>query len=95
MAAARVVVQFTADSQETAEKRVPELVERAKGVQQEPGCLQFEVFRSVANPQKWALIELWESQQVLDERNKARGGVPPAPAGVNRVIEHYQHHPDA
>ena len=95
MAAVRVVVQFTADSKDTAEQRVPELAERAKAVQKEAGCLQFEVFRSVSNPEKWALIELWESQQVLDERNRARGGVPPAPAGVNRVIEHYQHHPDA
>ena len=94
MTAARVVVQFTADNQQLADQRVPELVERARSVQKEPGCLQFEVFRSVANPEKWALIELWESQQVLDERNRARGGVPPAPTGVNRVIEHYQHHPD-
>jgi quinol monooxygenase YgiN len=94
MAAARVVVEFTADSADTANQRVQELAERAKAVQQEPGCLQFEVFRSVSRPEKWALIELWESQQVLDDRNRARGGVPPAPAGVKRVIEHYEHHPD-
>ncbi len=96
MTAVRVVVQFTADSKATAEQRVTELAERAKAVQQESGCLQFEAFRSVSNPEKWALIELWESQQVLDDRNRARGGgPPPPPAGVNRTIEHYQHHPDA
>lgn len=92
MAAVRVVVQFTADSPATADQRVHELGERAKSVQQEPGCLQFEVFRSMSRPERYALIELWESQQVLDDRNRARGGVPPAPAGVKRTIEHYEHH---
>ena len=90
--AVRVVVQFEADSAERAEQRCRELTERAKTVVTEPGNLQFEVFRSVSRPDKWALIELWESQAVLDERNKARGGVPPAPEGVKRTIEHYDHH---
>ena len=92
MAAVRVVVQFTADSAATAEQRSQELAERAKTVRQEPGCLQFEAYRSMARPEQYALIELWESQEVLDRRNQARGGVPPAPAGVNRTIEHYEHH---
>ena len=91
MTAVRVVVQFTADSAAIADQRVPELAERAKNVRLEPGCLQFEAFRSVSRPEQYALIELWESQEVLDERNRARGGVPPPPAGVTRVIEHYQH----
>jgi quinol monooxygenase YgiN len=88
MTAVRVVVQFTADNAAIADQQVQALANRAKSVQQEPGCLQFEVFRSVANPERWSLIELWESQQVLD----SRGGPPPAPAGVKRVIEHYEHH---
>jgi quinol monooxygenase YgiN len=92
MTAVRVVVQFTADNAATADQRTQELAERAKAVRQEPGCLQFEVFRSMSRPEQYALIELWESQQVLDDRNRARGGVPPAPAGVNRTIEHYEHH---
>ena len=94
MAAVRVVVQFTCDSAATAEQRSKELAERAKSVQQEPGCIQFEAFRSMSRPEQYALIELWESQEVLDARNQARGGVPPAPAGIARVIEHYVHHPD-
>jgi quinol monooxygenase YgiN len=95
MTAVRIVVQFTADSAATAEERSRELAERAKAVRQEPGCLQFEAFRSMSRPEQYALIELWESQSVLDERNRARGGgVPPAPAGITRVIEHYEHHPD-
>ena len=94
MAAVRVVVQFTADSAATAEQRSQELAKRAEAVRQEPGCLQFEAFRSMSRPEQYALIELWESQQVLDDRNRARGGVPPAPTGITRVIEHYVHHPD-
>ncbi len=93
MAAVRVVVQFTADSKETADRQVAALAERSHGVQQEPGCLQFEVFRSATRPEQYALIELWESQEVLDERTRARGGPPPVAAGLTRVIEHYQHHP--
>ena len=92
MAAVRVVVQFTADNTSLADEQVKTLVERAKNVQKEPGCLQFEVFRSQANPERWSLIELWESQAVLDERNKARGGPPAPPPGVKRTIEHYEHH---
>jgi quinol monooxygenase YgiN len=92
MTAVRVVVQFTADSADTAEKQVAALAERSRGVQQETGCLQFEVFRSATRPEQYALIELWESQEVLDARNRARGGPPPVAAGLTRVIEHYEHH---
>ncbi len=93
MAAVRVVVQFTADSPQIADKQVQALAERSGTVQEGPGCLQFEVFRSVARPEKYALIELWESQAVLDERSRARGGgPPPLPEGVARVIEHYEQH---
>jgi quinol monooxygenase YgiN len=92
MAAVRVVVQFTADSAALAEQQIQGLAERSKSVQQEPGCLQFEVFRSIVHPERWALVELWESQEVLDSRNRQRGGPPTPPAGVQRTIEHYEHH---
>ena len=85
MASVRVVVQFTAENPETAEKAFQGLVERCKAVQQEPGCLQFEAFRSGLSPEKYSLIELWESQEVLDRR-----AAPPAPPpGITRTIEHY------
>src|SRR5436190_4224091 len=53
MAAVRVVVQFTCDSAATAEQRSKELAERAKSVQQEPGCIQFEAFRSMSRPEQY------------------------------------------
>jgi quinol monooxygenase YgiN len=92
MTEVRVVVQFTAENAGIADKQVQALAERSGSVQKEPGCLQFEVFRSVSRPEQYALIELWESQEVLDERARARGGgPPPLPEGVTRVIEHYPH----
>lgn len=91
MAGVRVVVQFTAESAARADELVSGLAERSQAVQKEPGCIQFEVFRSVLRPERYALIELWESQEVLDERNRARGGPPPSPEGVTRAIEYYPH----
>lgn len=32
----------------------------------EPGCEQFEVFQSVVNPDKLALLERWSDQAALD-----------------------------
>jgi quinol monooxygenase YgiN len=32
----------------------------------EPGCEQFEVFQSVVNPDKLALLERWTDQAALD-----------------------------
>jgi len=91
--AVRVVVQFTADTPAIADDQFKALSERAKTVQQEKGCLQFEPFRSTNDPKKYVLIELWESQAVLDERTKARGGgPPPLQPGLQRTIEHYEHH---
>ena len=46
MTGVRLLIQFTADSAEIADKAIGEMAERSKKAQQEPGCLQFEVFRS-------------------------------------------------
>ena len=93
MAAVRVVVQFTGETLEIADTQVQALSERSKSVQQEAGCLQFEVFRSVLHPEQYVLMELWESEKVLEDRSRARGGgPPPLPAGVTRTTEHYEQH---
>jgi quinol monooxygenase YgiN len=39
---------------------------RCPEVMKEPGCEQFEVFQSVVNPDKLALLERWVDQAALD-----------------------------
>ena len=49
---------------------------------QEPGCEQFEVFQSVVNPDKLALLELWKDQAALDVHAKVNKTRVPMPAGL-------------
>ena len=49
---------------------------------QEPGCEQFEVFQSVLNPDKLALLELWKDQAALDAHAKVNATRAPMPAGL-------------
>jgi quinol monooxygenase YgiN len=49
---------------------------------QEPGCEQFEVFQSVLNPDKLALLELWKDQAALDAHAKLNETRAPMPAGL-------------
>jgi quinol monooxygenase YgiN len=49
---------------------------------QEPGCEQFEVFQSVLNPDKLALLELWKDQAALDAHAKLNATRPPMPEGL-------------
>src|SRR5260370_33220429 len=46
----------------------------------EPGCEQFEIFKSALNPDKLALLERWSSQAALDthaQLNRTRPALPP------------------
>src|SRR5579863_5764425 len=49
---------------------------------QEDGCEQFEVFQSVLNPDKLALLELWRDQAALDAHAKVNQTRPPMPPGL-------------
>ena len=49
---------------------------------QEPGCEQFEVFQSVLNPDKLALLELWSDQASLDVHAKVNLTRAPMPPGL-------------
>jgi quinol monooxygenase YgiN len=92
MSGVRLVIQFTADSVEIADKAIAAAVERCKKAQQEPGCLQFEVFRSALQPEHYVLLEHWESQDALAVHASAMAGSPPrATPGISRVREDYQH----
>jgi quinol monooxygenase YgiN len=39
---------------------------RCADAAKEPGCEQFEIFQSVANPDRLALLERWVDQSALD-----------------------------
>ncbi|HEY1933003.1 MAG TPA: putative quinol monooxygenase [Acetobacteraceae bacterium] len=56
--------------------------QRCAEVMQEPGCEQFEVFQSVLNPDKFALLELWSDQAALDVHAKVNETRAPMPAGL-------------
>jgi quinol monooxygenase YgiN len=43
---------------------------RCEECTREPGCEQFEVFQSVLDPDKLALLERWSSQAALDVHAK-------------------------
>jgi quinol monooxygenase YgiN len=65
-----------------------ELAQAMKGrcaeVMQESGCLQFEVFQSAVNPDKLALLELWQDQAALDTHAKLNQTRPALPAGLRQ-----------
>ena len=74
MSGVRLIIQFTADSAEIADKAVAQAAERCKRVQSEPGCLQFEVFRSALQPERYVLLEQWESKEALAVHAQAMAG---------------------
>jgi len=52
-------------------------ITRCAEVMKEPGCEQFEVFQSVVNPDKLALLERWTSQATLDAHARLNSSRPP------------------
>jgi len=50
---------------------------RCGEVMKEPGCEQFEVFQSVVNPEKLALLERWTDQAALDAHTRVQSTRPP------------------
>jgi quinol monooxygenase YgiN len=92
MTGVRLVINFKAETAEIADKAIEAAVERCKKAQQEPGCLQFEVFRSALHPEHYVLLEHWESQAALDVHAQAMAGNPPRPTPrITRVREDYQY----
>jgi quinol monooxygenase YgiN len=58
--------------------------QRCAEVAQEPGCEQFEVFQSVLNPDKLALLELWKDEAALDVHAKVNATRAPMPGGLRQ-----------
>jgi quinol monooxygenase YgiN len=70
--AIRLIVTITAAPGKGAEL-APEYRARCAEVMKEPGCEQFEVFQSVVNPDKLALLERWTDQAALDAHARRQG----------------------
>ena len=67
--AVRLVVTITAAQGKGAEL-AQVMKARCAEAQKEPGCEQFEVFQSVANPDRLARLERWADQAALDVHAK-------------------------
>jgi quinol monooxygenase YgiN len=79
--AVRLVVTITAASGKGSEL-AQTFRARCEEVMQEPGCEQFEVFQSVLNPDRLALLELWKDQAALDAHAKVNATHAPMPEGL-------------
>ena len=79
--AVRLVVSITAAPGKGAEF-ARAFKPRCEESRKDRGCQQFEIFQSVLDPDKFALLELWESQAALDDHAKLQAARPPLPAGL-------------
>jgi quinol monooxygenase YgiN len=89
----RLVVTFNAAAGKGAEL-AKAFSERAALAMKENGCEQFEVFRSVSNPDKVVLLERWADQAALDAHAKGLMALPPLPEGLvagGREREDYEY----
>jgi quinol monooxygenase YgiN len=92
MSGVRLVIQYTADTAEIADKAVAEAAVRCKRAQSEPGCLQFEVFRSALQPEHYVVLERWESKEALADHAQRNAGNPRrSNPGLRRVREDYEY----
>ena len=74
--AIRLVVTITATPGKGSEL-AQGYVTRCAEVMKEPGCEQFEVFQSVVNPDRPALLERWTDQAALDVHARLNASRPP------------------
>ena len=79
--AVRLVVTFHAVPGKGAEL-AQAMKARCEVSRQDAGCEQFEVFQSVADPDKLVLLELWQDQAALDAHAKLQAQRPPLPEGL-------------
>ena len=55
---------------------------RCEESRKDAGCQQFEIFQSVFDPDKFVLMELWESEEALAAHAKLQAARPSLPAGL-------------
>ena len=91
--AVRLVVTITAAPGKGSELAQAYKVRCAEATK-EPGCEQFEIFQSVANPDRLALLERWTDQAALDTHarlNSTRPALLPALRVGSGEREDYQY----
>jgi quinol monooxygenase YgiN len=76
--AIRLIVTITATPGNGAEL-ARAYARRCREVLQEPGCEQFEIFRSVEHPDRMVLMERWTDQAALDVHAGVNSARPPMP----------------
>jgi quinol monooxygenase YgiN len=81
----RLVITLTAAPGKGAEF-AEALKARCEDVMKEPGCEQFEVFRSAVNPDKLVLLEHWTDQAALDAHGKVNATRAPLPDGLRSGV---------
>jgi quinol monooxygenase YgiN len=74
--AIRLVVTITAAPGKGAELAQAYKV-RCADAMTEPGCEQFEIFQSVADPDRLVLLERWSDQAALDAHARLNSTRPP------------------
>jgi quinol monooxygenase YgiN len=79
----RLVVSFSAEPGKAAEL-AQAMKARCATSAQDAGCQQFEVFQSVIDPERFALLELWDDQAALDAHAKLQAARPPVAAGLRQ-----------
>ena len=68
--------------------------ERCEDVQKEPGCVQFELFQSILNPDKMVILEHWADHEALavhSEVNKTRTSILPELRAGDAAREDYEY----
>jgi quinol monooxygenase YgiN len=74
--AIRLVVTITAAAGKGSEL-AQAYVTRCAEAMKEPGCEQFEIFQSVANPDRLVLLERWADKGALDAHARLNSTRPP------------------
>ncbi|HTM09691.1 MAG TPA: antibiotic biosynthesis monooxygenase family protein [Verrucomicrobiae bacterium] len=74
--AIRLIVTLTAEPGKGAEL-AEAYKTRCAEVMREPGCEQFELFQSIVNPDKLAILERWTDAGSLDDHARLQNTRPP------------------
>lgn len=77
----RLIVTFTA-APGKGEALEAVYRERCAEAMKEPGCEQYEIFRSALDPDRLVLLERWTDQAALDLHARVNAARPPLPDGL-------------